>query len=736
MRILLVAHGYPPEAWGGTERCVQALAQGLVGARHEVGVLYRVVDRAQPDHEVRESARDGVRLFALNNVQRRFPGFESYRDPLAAEAAAGVFEGFAPELVHVHHLNGLSTGLVFEARRRGAPVVITLHDFWPACPLGQLLNLKREVCPGPTPRRCLGCVGGQVAFAPREGGATGAPGRPPAWVFPLAGLASHVLPAAPRRVAARIETMRAVLDAADAVLAPSRFLAERLASLDFGRAHHLPNPREPLASVARRAGEPGGLRLGFVGACIPSKGVHVLAEAVARLHDPRVRLEIHGPFRDYPDDLAYRERVAATLQGVPGGETALRGAFPHERLPEILAGLDALVVPSIWEENAPLSVEEAFQARLPVVASDHGGLRERIRDGLDGLLFRPADPADLARVLRRLLEEPGLRARLGQDAPLSPSMEQHLVALGDVYRRARERHGRRAGRVGVVVVDRGRPDDTAAAVASALDPVLSPAIVVVENGPGPEPVLPPSAELLRLPENRGFAAGANAGLLRLRERGCDRALLLNNDARLEPGALRRLAEALEDGRIAAAGPLVLRPDGRVESRGTRLGTGLVRARLVGHGEPVAPREGSVPADSLSGAALLIRLDALDAVGPFDEQFFHSFEDTDWCLRARRAGFGLVVVQGARVRHAGGSTLGASPDRLYYAARNHLRAAERLRPLGAAGAALRAAAIVTLNLAHALRQAEVPRLAGARAVLAGYLDFRRGRFGPRAAEGRA
>lgn len=732
MRILLVSHGYPPAGWGGTERCVQALARGLAGTGHEVAVLFRAQDPAREDHEVSEASRDGVRLFALNNCLRRVRGFESYRDPFAAAAASAVLARFAPGLVHVHHLNGLSTGLVFEARRLGAPVVFTLHDLSVACPLGQLLNLKHEVCPGPSPRRCLGCVGGQVAFAPRSGSAAGEPARPPRWAVPLAGLASRVLPAAPRRIAARLATMHEVLRAADAVVAPSRFLASRLAALGFPPADYLPNPREPLRLLPRRPAEAGRLRLGFVGACIPSKGVHVLADAFRRLSDPRFGLEVHGPFRPYPEGVAYRERVTRLLQAAPGGDGALRGPFDHAALPGILAGLDAVVVPSIWEENAPLSVEEAYQARLPVVASDHGGLRERVRDGRDGLLFRPGDAAALSRALRRLLDEPGLRERLGRDAPLAPDMDAHLDALGAIYERARERHRRRPGRVGVVVVDHRRPDDTVSAVASAADPGLEPAVVVVENGPGPEPPLAAEAEIVRLAENRGFAAGANAGIARLRERGCDRALLLNNDARLEPGALRRLAEALEDASLAAAGPVVLRPDGRMESRGARFDTALGRARLLGHGEPADDAEGLVSVEGLSGAALMIRLAALDAVGGFEEQFFHSFEDADWCRRARAAGLSLAVVLGARARHAGGATLGASADRLYYAARNHLRAAQRGRPLGGVAGALRAAAIVALNLAHALRQDEVPRLRGARAVLAGLRDFRRGRFGPRAA----
>jgi GT2 family glycosyltransferase len=719
VRILLVGHGYPPEASGGTERCVEATARGLA-ARHEVGVLHRSADAARPDHELRESTREGVRLFSLNNLARRAAGFEAYRNPLVAARAAELLERFAPELVHVHHLHGLSTGLVFEARRRGVPVVITLHDFWPACALGQLVNLRHRVCPGPTPRRCLGCVGGLAA------------GGPLTLALPLARLVAPALPWASRRVAERLDTMREVLRSADLVLAPSRFLGQRLSALGFGEIGYLPNPREPLPEAPRRPSPDGRFRIGFVGACIPSKGVHVLAEAFGRLEEPRARLLVYGPFPPYHGDSGYRDRVAARLRGVPGAADALQGAFPHERLGDVLAGLDCLVVPSVWEENAPRTVEEAFAARLPLVASDHGGLRERIRHEVDGLLVRPGDAGALARALLRLVREAGLSARLCREPRLAPGLGEHVSALEARYAEAHERYARRSGRVGVVVVDRGRPHDTAAALASAHDPSLAPALLAVENGPGPAPELPPEAELLRLPENRGFAAGANAGLARLRERGCDRALVLNNDARLEPGALRRLAEALEPPGTAAAGPLLLRPDGRVESRGLRLDPWTGRSRLLGHGEPDRRAEGRAPVEALSGAALMLRLSALEAVGGLDEQYFHSFEDAEWCHRARRAGLELMVVFGARATHAAGTTLGASSDRLYYAARNHQRAVQHVRPLAGAGAALRRLAVLLQDLAHAVRQSDVPRLEGLRAVCAGFADFRRGRFGPRSA----
>lgn len=737
LSVLLVNRDYPPGG-GGAEIHVRAVARALAGS-HRVTVLVAEGDPGRPDHVLREESREGVRLVALNNLHREAPGFEAYRDPGAAGAAARVLDRERPDVVHVHGLHGLSTGLVFEARRRGIAVVLTLHDFWPACPLGQLLDRRERVCPGPEPvSRCLGCVGGQLApglaplrrLARSQPGATEAPPAPAGLAAALAGAAASALarlaPSARRRLVRRREETRAVLAAADALLSPSRFLASRLAALGFPRAEVLANGHEPLAASPRRADPAGRVRFGFLGAAIPSKGLHVLARAFRRLDDPRAALRVHGSFPPYHGDRGYERRVRAVLG--PAAEEALRGPYPAESTAEVLSGLDVLVVPSLWEENAPLVVEEGFLTGLPPVVSGHGGLAERVRDGVDGLHFRPGDDADLARVLRRMLDEPGLAARLAAAAPPVPTAVDQAAALAGVYERARERVARRAGRVGVVVVDRGRPGEAARAVLSASDPALSPRLLVVENGP--EVAVPGGVETLALGENRGFAAGANAGIRHLAEAGCDRVLLLNNDARLEVGSLRLLAEALEDPRLGAVGPVVLRADGRVESRGMELDGRSGRHRLLGHGEPDEPRQGPLAVPALSGAALLLRVEAFSRAGAFDEAYFHGFEDADWCERARRAGWALAVVLGARAHHQGSLTLGqASPERLYYAARNHLRALDALHPRGSPASHLRRLSVVALNLAHALRQGDVPRLAGLRAVLAGASDHGAGRDGP-------
>jgi GT2 family glycosyltransferase len=461
---------------------------------------------------------------------------------------------------------------------------------------------------------------------------------------------------------------------------------------------------------------------------VPSKGVHVLAEAFTRLDPACARLAIHGGFPPYHGDRGYEAEVRRVLGGQ--ADASLKGPFARAELGAVLSGLDVLVVPSLWEENRPLVVQEAFLAGLPVIASAHGGLAEMVRDGVDGLLFRPGDAADLAAAMRRLVDDPALRERLGRHAPAVPSMDEHVNALLAVYREAQQRVRARPGRVGVVVLDRGLPEETARAVESARDATLGPHLVVVENGPGPAPSLPDDVALVPLEANRGYAGGMNAGLAALRESGCDRFLLLNNDAVLEPGALRRLAEALDDDpKLAAVAALVRRrADGRVESRGLRIGAASGRVHIDGAGEDYVPREGRIEPGSLVGAAWMLRRAALESVGPLDASYFLYYEEVDWCRRALAAGWRVATVLGAVAHHAGGRTLGPrSTARLYYATRNHLRVLARHWPRRGVAGHVRSGLALVWNLLYALRTVG---LTGVPAVLAGARDYARGRTGPR------
>jgi len=237
----------------------------------------------------------------------------------------------------------------------------------------------------------------------------------------------------------------------------------------------------------------------------------------------------------------------------------------------------------------------------------------------------------------------------------------------------------------------------------------------------------PAVDLLRTGANLGFAGGNNAGLKHALAGDADWVLLLNNDAVAEPGlaaALERAAQARPDAGLLAC--KILQLDGTVQYAGAsfnaRLGysgrvstTGLPGLRDVGRAD---------------GAALAVSRAAAERAGLLDESLFMYVEDVDWSLRIRKAGFAVVLVTDALVRHKGSAASGgaASTANLYYDTRNTIVVAERYLPLPRGRRELRRGVVVGAHLVQALSH---PTRKGAiRAVLAGWSDARAGRLGQR------
>lgn len=756
MRVMLVVHGFPPAAHGGTEVYVRDLALALSAMPGtDVAVLTRHADPERPELAVRRRRVGPVRVFSINNTFQSCATFaESYENPRLLRVAGGLLDEFEPDVVHVQHLTCLSTHLPREAARRGIPVVLTLNDYWLVCHRGQLFDLDGARCEGPFDGGCARCIPAAALAGPRSYAAGRFLRRLP---IPGAARAVHL---AERVVEAlrppattcgateeRLRHMRHSVDGVSRVLAPSETIAavfrrfgvptDRMERCDQGIS------LAPFEGQRRSPSVP--LRVAFAGGLTPSKAPHVLLDAVDLLPPGSIVVDLLGGTAAYHGQQTYADSLTLRM-----GHPAIRrlGPVPHERMPAVLHDVDVLVVPSVWIENAPFIIREAFAAGAPAVASDLGGMAEMVNDGVDGLLFPPGDAAALAACLRRLIEEPGLLDRLRAGIVKPMSIDADAARLRAMY--AEMTPAPRgiapapaapkpsvASVLAAVVLNYRTPEQTWLAVRSLQTSYRPPdRILVVDNGSGDGSAAMlrealTRVEIVETGLNLGFAGGCNVGIRSALEAGADHVLLVNSDVVLAPDAIDRLLAAFEaDVTLGIVAPLLLSREepGRIASAGIRYSRTTGRMRQRGSGRTVAALGRAPEAiNGVSGCVMLIRRSVFEAAGLLDEDYFFSFEDIDFCLRAADAGFQSACVLASVAYHEGASTIGRrSSRRVYFATRNHLKLQARV---GApARRAIGAAAVIGLNAAHAILSPEVRVPSGLSAVARGAWHHFRGRYG--------
>lgn len=207
-------------------------------------------------------------------------------------------------------------------------------------------------------------------------------------------------------------------------------------------------------------------------------------------------------------------------------------------------------------------------------------------------------------------------------------------------------------------------------------------VVVVDNGssdgsPGIIQEQFPEVTVIENKENIGFAGGNNVGLRYALERGTGYALLLNNDTEVAPDFLRRLMDAAEaDPQVGIAGPTIYyydQPD-VIWSAGGAIDWRRGKTRMIGLNKRDTGQFGLEPrpVDFVTGCALLAKRAMIKQAGLLDERFFAYYEEVEWCVRARRAGFKIHHVPQAQIWHKIPlDARDSSPTVHYYMVRNQL-----------------------------------------------------------------
>jgi glycosyltransferase involved in cell wall biosynthesis len=201
--------------------------------------------------------------------------------------------------------------------------------------------------------------------------------------------------------------------------------------IENGLAPQTIAPPRRLGAEGRRA------RFGFFGQISEFKGLHVLLEAIASIDDAvwgtDATLSIFGGnLENQP--LAFRDRFERLLERA-GRRARFFGSYRAEELPRLMEQVDWLIMPSIWWENSPVVIQEAFLHGRPPIVGDVGGMAEKVRNGIDGLHFRAGSREDLADRLTETLTDRGLWKRLHDKAPkpldLTGFADRHLALYRD-----------------------------------------------------------------------------------------------------------------------------------------------------------------------------------------------------------------------------------------------------------------------------------------------------------------
>lgn len=405
--VLIIAHGHPHLAPGGGEivahqlylelrRHVDAHFLGAMipqfGLPHCGSALMPAGD--DPRQTLYWSDRYNYFLMAQDNLHLMLEEFGRYLDHVR------------PDIVHFHHVHNLGVEAIRIVRniRPEAKILVTLHEFLPICHHnGQMVKTKSlRLCDKAAPADCHRC-------------------------FPDIQSGDFFL---------RERFIKAHFDLVDLFLCPSHFLLRRYVAwgLPKSKIRYVQNGHVAGDGAIQGTPPPGKNAFAYFGQISPYKGLPVLLDAARNLITRGFcdfRVDIYGAmlFLD-----AEQENVIKRSAEAVASHVQVHGGYRPKDVVSLMAGVDWVIVPSIWWENAPLVIQEAFAARRPVICSGIGGMAEKVRHDVDGLHFRVGDPVALADTMMRACTEPGLHQRLTRGIrpvrAMRASAREHLYLYG------------------------------------------------------------------------------------------------------------------------------------------------------------------------------------------------------------------------------------------------------------------------------------------------------------------
>lgn len=431
MKVLHLAFTYYPDPPGGTEVYVEGLVRQLA----DLGITSVVAAPSERNEDECYESR-GHRVYrypapAVKDLRAIF----GEGSPEATASVARIIATEAPDIVHMHALtHGVPALIAGHVRTVGVAVVYTYHTPTATCQRGTLMRYGVTPCDGRVlVTRCSACLAQQ-----HGAGAT-------SWAFALVpppvgrvlkrlGLRGKPWNALrlTELMTVRKQAVAELFTNATTVVAVSEWVRELLLRNKLPSEKIVLSRQGTEAEVQPREGgvrPPGPLRMVMLGRMDPVKGLGLLLDALALVPDLGCELDVYAVTQKVPGaaEREMRERVARDPR------VRIRPPFPSTEAAQVIGKYDVLLVPSQWMETGPLVVLEAFAAGVPVVGSRLGGVTERVRHGVDGLLVDHHDPAAWAAVFSELAARPERLAQLAQGIASPKRMREVALEMQAVY---------------------------------------------------------------------------------------------------------------------------------------------------------------------------------------------------------------------------------------------------------------------------------------------------------------
>ena len=419
MKVVHVPFCYWPDPVGGTEVYVESLAK----QQQQQGLQILVAAPAELNQAYSYSGLK-VRRFPVTQRVQDVADLYGEGDALAAEAFGRILEEERPDLVHLHAFtHGASLRLVREAKKREISVIFNYHTPTVSCQRGTLMRWGSEACDGVLDvTRCTRCtlhghgmsrlssvIASSIPSAVgRALGAMRASGG--VWTAARMTELVRVRQNAFRSLMAEVDHIIALCQWVKDVLLRNGVPGEKITVSRQGLCQSVDNAgRHSLVSRERKE----GLRIAFLGRLDPTKGAHILIQALKQAPELAIELDVYG----IAQGVAGTAYLGSLKQLAAGDRrVAFRDPIPASEIVTRLRDYDVLAVPSQWLETGPMVVLEAFAAGVPVIGSNLGGIAELVTHGVDGLLVEPRSVDAWRRVIedlcgdRHLLDS--LRARI------------------------------------------------------------------------------------------------------------------------------------------------------------------------------------------------------------------------------------------------------------------------------------------------------------------------------------